>query len=113
MTHEGANTSVSRVKKCDSEHSNGTAGGHNQLSGDAAIGGRTSSTDQDGTTHFKATLTEYEGKYEGFPYVGLFTLVALIAVGSYFGYELALEYEMYLENDSWPTLMEYIGDKLP
>ena len=69
--------------------------------------------DQDGTTHFKATLTEYEGKYEGFPYVGLFTLVALIAVGSYFGYELALEYEMYLENDSWPTLMEYIGDKLP
>jgi hypothetical protein len=69
--------------------------------------------DQDGTTHFKATLTEYEGKYEGFPYVGLFTLVALVAVGSYFGYELALEYEMYLENDSWPTLMEYIGDKLP
>jgi hypothetical protein len=69
--------------------------------------------DQDGTTHFKATLTEYEGKYEGFPYVGLFTLVALIAVGSYFGYALALEYEMYLENDSWPTLMEYIGDTLP
>jgi len=69
--------------------------------------------DQDGTTHFRATLTDYEGKYDGFPYLGLFTLIALIAVGSYFGYELALEYEMYLENDSWPTLMEYIGDKLP
>jgi hypothetical protein len=69
--------------------------------------------DQDGTTHFRATLTDYEGKYDGFPYLGLFTLVALIAVGSYFGYEMALEYEMYLENDSWPTLMEYIGDKLP
>ena len=69
--------------------------------------------DQDGTTYFKDTLTEYEGKYDGFPYVGLFTLVALIAVGSYFGYELASEYEKYLENDSWPTLMEYIGDKLP
>lgn len=69
--------------------------------------------DQDGTTHFRATLTDYEGKYDGFPYVGLFTLIALIVVGSYFGYELALEYEMYLENDSWPTLMEYIGDKLP
>ena len=69
--------------------------------------------DQDGTTYFKDTLTEYEGKYDGFPYVGLFTLVALIVVGSYFGYELASEYEKYLENDSWPTLMEYIGDKLP
>ncbi|MDA9147954.1 hypothetical protein N9N81_01240, partial [Schleiferiaceae bacterium] len=69
--------------------------------------------DQDGTTYFRATLTDYEGKYDGFPYLGLFTLIALIAVGSYFGYELALEYEMYLENDSWPTLMEYIGDKLP
>jgi H+/Cl- antiporter ClcA len=69
--------------------------------------------DQDGTTHFRATLTDYEGKYDGFPYVGLFTLVALIVVGSYFGYQLALDYEMYLENDSWPTLMEYIGDQLP
>ena len=69
--------------------------------------------DQDGTTYFRATLTDYEGKYDGFPYVGLFILVALVAVGSYFGYELALEYEMYLDNESWPTLMEYIGDKLP
>lgn len=29
LTQEGANTSVQRVKKCDSEVSNGTAGGHN------------------------------------------------------------------------------------
>ena len=69
--------------------------------------------DQDGTTHFRATLTDYEGKYDGFPYLVLVTLVALIAVGSYFGYALESEYEMYLENDSWPTLMEYIGDILP
>lgn len=69
--------------------------------------------DQEGTTHFKATLTDYEGMYEGFPFVGLFILVALIAVGSFFGYQQALEYEKYLDNDSWPTLMEYIGKILP
>ena len=69
--------------------------------------------DQDGTTHFKATLTDYKGKYEGFPYLGLFILVTVIVVGSYFGYPQALELKMYLEHDSWPTLMEYIGNLLP
>lgn len=42
-------TSV-KVKRGDSELSNGTAG-HNQLSGDAGLGGRASSNDQDGTHH--------------------------------------------------------------
>jgi hypothetical protein len=41
---------VQRVKKCDSEMSNVTAGG--QQSGDPALGGRTSSNDQEGNnTH--------------------------------------------------------------
>ena len=76
---------------------------------------------QDGATYFKSVLTEYKRKYEGFPYLDLFTISVLFAVITYLGFDQYKEYlahfvellkqiKVLIIGIVWPSLMENIGD---
>ena len=76
---------------------------------------------QDGATYFQSTITEYQGKYDGFPYLGLFTIAVFFAVSTYLGFDQYKEYldqlvehlkqiKVLIEGAIWPSLMQNIGN---
>ena len=63
---------------------------------------------QDGPTYFRSSLEEYQSKYDGFPYLGLFVLVVAIVLGGYLGIELTQSLSDTLQEGDFPMLMDVI-----
>ena len=63
---------------------------------------------QDGPTYFRSSLEEYQSKYDGFPYLGLFVLVVAIVLGGYLGVELTQSLSDTLQEGDFPMLMDVI-----
>ena len=63
---------------------------------------------QDGPTYFRSSLEEYQSKYDGFPYLGLFVLVVAIVLGGYIGVELTQSLSDTLQEGDFPMLMDVI-----
>jgi hypothetical protein len=63
---------------------------------------------QDGPTYFRSSLDEYQSKYDGFPYLGLFVLVVAIVLGGYLGVELTQSLSDTLQEGDFPMLMDVI-----
>jgi len=63
---------------------------------------------QDGPTYFRSSLEEYQSKYDGFPYLGLFVLVVAIVLGGYIGVELIQSLSDTLQEGDFPMLMDVI-----
>lgn len=63
---------------------------------------------QDGPTYFRSSLEEYQSKYDGFPYLGLFVLVVAIVLGGYIGVELTQSLSDTLQEGNFPMLMDVI-----
>lgn len=63
---------------------------------------------QDGPTYFRSSLEEYQSKYDGFPYLGLFVLVVAILLGGYIGVELTQSLSDTLQEGDFPMLMDVI-----
>lgn len=63
---------------------------------------------QDGPIYFRSSLEEYQSKYDGFPYLGLFVLVVAIVLGGYIGVELTQSLSDTLQEGDFPMLMDVI-----
>lgn len=63
---------------------------------------------QDGPTYFRSSLEEYQSKYDGFPYLGIFVLVVAIVLGGYIGVELTQSLSDTLQEGNFPMLMDVI-----
>jgi len=75
---------------------------------------------QDGATYFNSTLTEYKGKYDGFPYMGLFIIAVLFAITTYLGFDQYKEYlgqfmehlkqiKGLIQEIAWPSFIDKMG----
>lgn len=63
---------------------------------------------QEGPSYFRSTLDDYQERYDGFPYLGLFVIVVIIVVGATVGmgeFQEALE---TLKSGSFPTISDVI-----
>ena len=71
--------------------------------------GRVYTMDQDGDTYFKSTLGDYRANYEGFPYAGIFLVIAILFLAQLAGSDLDAGAWSKLEDSSaWPMIMDYL-----
>lgn len=69
--------------------------------------------DQEGSTYFKSILSNYRQTHAGFPYVGIFTLILLILLSGFIGFEFIGQFSKYFESSEWPSVMNLVGKYLP
>jgi len=71
--------------------------------------GRVYTMDQDGDTYFMSTLGDYRANYEGFPYAGIFLVIAILFLAQLAGSDLDAGAWSKLEDSSaWPMIMDYL-----
>ena len=71
--------------------------------------GRVYTMDQDGETYFNSTLGDYRANYAGFPYAGIFLVIAMLFVAQFLGSGIDAGAWSILEDSSaWPMIMDYL-----
>ena len=71
--------------------------------------GRVYTMDQDGETYFNSTLGGYRANYAGFPYAGIFLVIAMLFVAQFLGSSIDAGAWSILEDSSaWPMIMDYL-----
>ncbi|MCH1402509.1 MAG: hypothetical protein L7U78_08305, partial [Schleiferiaceae bacterium] len=68
--------------------------------------GRLYNHDQEGSSYFRSSLEEYQGRYEGFPYLGLFVFIVLVVVGGMAGIEATQGLSETLQNGDFPMISD-------
>ena len=71
--------------------------------------GRVYTMDQDGDSYFNSTLLDYRANYEGFPYAGIFLVIAMLFVAQFVGSDIDAGAWSTLEDSSaCPMIMDYL-----
>lgn len=68
--------------------------------------GRLYNHNQEGSSYFRSSLEEYQGRYEGFPYLGLFVFIVLVVVGGMAGIEATQGLSETLQNGDFPMISD-------
>lgn len=63
---------------------------------------------QKGPTYFRSTLDDYQQRFDGFPYLGLFVLVVMVVVGATAGMDGFQGIMDTLESGSFPTVNDVV-----
>ena len=63
---------------------------------------------QKGPTYFRSTLDDYQQRFDGFPYLGLFVLVVMVVVGATAGMDGFQAIMDTLESGSFPTVNDVV-----